>query len=106
YHCEVCNVSFIASKALADHKLRHNNPGEGHTCLDCNVVFEHAAVYQSHLVSHAYPHSAVGNKKHRWMAMPDDGNPRGLSGFEMALKQEKGGSDSDWDEDDFTNMGK
>ncbi|CAL4166342.1 unnamed protein product [Meganyctiphanes norvegica] len=101
HHCEDCNVSFIASKDLAAHKLRHNNPGDGHTCSHCNVVFEHAAVYQSHLVSHAYPHTELANKKH-----PDDGNPRGLSGLEMALQQEKVGSDSDWDEDDFISMGK
>lgn len=51
FHCQKCNVSFIARTTLSEHYDKHNVQTDLE-CKECGVHFTHHAVYNTHMMRH------------------------------------------------------
>lgn len=51
FHCQKCNVSFIARTTLNEHYEMHDVQTD-FKCKECNVHFAHPSVYNTHMMKH------------------------------------------------------
>ncbi|XP_063588848.1 uncharacterized protein LOC134765995 [Penaeus indicus] len=63
FHCQKCNVSFIARTTLNEHYEMHDVQTD-YKCKECSVHFAHPAVYNTHMMKHLIKTSDSKKKKY------------------------------------------